>query len=71
MGGAFADLIMAPDRIGRRPVIINGLMGVSVATLVFGLSKSLPQMLLGRALAGGLTGNVVSVPFSSAFTAAY
>ncbi|KAG8981009.1 hypothetical protein FRC05_003909 [Tulasnella sp. 425] len=34
------------DRIGRKPVIIVGLSGVSVATLCFGLSRTLWQLLL-------------------------
>ncbi|KAG9050198.1 hypothetical protein FS837_007096 [Tulasnella sp. UAMH 9824] len=46
------------DRIGRRPVILIGMSGVSVATLFFGLSNTLWQLLLSRALIGALCGNV-------------
>lgn len=46
------------DRIGRKPVIIIGLSGVTVATLCFGLSRTLWQLLLSRALLGALCGNV-------------
>ncbi|KAG9050204.1 hypothetical protein FS837_007102 [Tulasnella sp. UAMH 9824] len=49
------------DRIGRKPVIIIGLSGVSVATLCFGLSRTLWQLLLSRVLLGALCGNVAVV----------
>ncbi|KZP25053.1 MFS general substrate transporter [Athelia psychrophila] len=45
------------DRIGRRPVIISGLIGVATTTFLFGLSGSLPMMLICRALAGLSSGN--------------
>lgn len=46
------------DRIGRKPVIVSGLAGVALASLCFGMSSTFWQVLLFRALAGGLTGNV-------------
>ncbi|KAG8951286.1 hypothetical protein FRC04_006525 [Tulasnella sp. 424] len=49
------------DRIGRRPVVLIGLSGVSVATLCFGLSNTLWQLLLSRALIGALCGNVAVI----------
>ncbi|KAG8910687.1 hypothetical protein FRC00_007721, partial [Tulasnella sp. 408] len=49
------------DRIGRRPVILIGMSGVSVATLFFGLSNTLWQLLLSRALIGALCGNVAVI----------
>ncbi|KAG8981010.1 hypothetical protein FRC05_003910 [Tulasnella sp. 425] len=49
------------DRIGRKPVILIGLSGVSVATLCFGLSHTLWQLLLSRALIGALCGNVAVI----------
>ncbi|EJT97729.1 MFS general substrate transporter [Dacryopinax primogenitus] len=45
------------DRIGRKPVILLGLCGVTLATLTFGLSRSLWLTILARCLAGGLSGN--------------
>ncbi|KAH7337116.1 major facilitator superfamily domain-containing protein [Rhizoctonia solani] len=45
------------DRIGRRPVLILGLCGVVGSTIMFGLSKSLPTMIVSRALSGILNGN--------------
>lgn len=46
------------DRIGRKPVVLIGLSGVSIATLGFGLSNTLWQLLLSRTLSGALCGNV-------------
>ncbi|KZT54511.1 MFS general substrate transporter [Calocera cornea HHB12733] len=45
------------DRIGRKPVVILGLCGVTFATLMFGLSHRLWVTILARCLAGGLSGN--------------
>ncbi|KIO26752.1 hypothetical protein M407DRAFT_234198 [Tulasnella calospora MUT 4182] len=49
------------DRIGRKPVIIIGLSGVTIATVCFGLSSTLWQLLLSRALIGALCGNVAVI----------
>ncbi|KAK9900843.1 MFS general substrate transporter [Cystobasidium minutum MCA 4210] len=46
------------DRIGRKPVILLGLAGCSVSCFAFGLSRSFVAMVLTRALAGVLNGNV-------------
>ena len=46
------------DRIGRKPVVMIGLGGVAVASLVLGFSSNVWQLLLSRALAGSLTANV-------------
>ena len=51
----------AADRLGRKPVLVFSLAGVSVATAMFGLSKSLWQMILTRCLAGVFAGSVVTV----------
>lgn len=44
------------DRVGRKPVLIAGLVGTLVSMLVFGFALSLPIALLGRALGGALNG---------------
>lgn len=44
------------DRIGRKPVLIAGLIGTLLSMLVFGFASSLPIALLGRALGGALNG---------------
>ena len=46
------------DRIGRKPVLIMGLAGAALTTLLFGFSKTFAWALAMRALAGGLSGNV-------------
>jgi len=38
------------DVIGRRPVIFIGIIGVSLATLLFGLQRTLPGILLVRSI---------------------
>ena len=38
------------DVIGRRPVILVGILGTAVATLTFGLSKSLAAVLITRCI---------------------
>ncbi|KAF8199262.1 MFS transporter [Mycena galopus ATCC 62051] len=49
------------DRIGRKPVLVFSLCGVSVASALFGLSKGVWQMTLFRCLAGAFAGSVVTI----------
>ena len=49
------------DRIGRKPVLVFSLTGVTVATALFGMSKTLWQMILMRCIAGVFAGSVVTV----------
>ncbi|KAF8847206.1 MFS general substrate transporter [Acephala macrosclerotiorum] len=51
----------AADRIGRKPVLVFSLAGVSVATAVFGMSKTVWQMILFRCSAGVFAGTVLTV----------
>lgn len=44
------------DRIGRKPVLLFGLLGTFFSMLVFGFATNLPVALLGRALGGLLNG---------------
>ncbi|CAG8525501.1 2081_t:CDS:2, partial [Paraglomus occultum] len=46
------------DRIGRRPVILTGLLGTMTSSLLFGLSTSFTWAILSRSLCGILNGNV-------------
>ncbi|KAG6810468.1 hypothetical protein H0H92_011732 [Tricholoma furcatifolium] len=46
------------DRVGRKPVILVGLTGITVSSLSFGLSKTLWGLILSRCLCGALNGNV-------------
>ncbi|KAH8118605.1 MFS general substrate transporter [Phellopilus nigrolimitatus] len=46
------------DRIGRKPVLLFGLAGAMITTVLFGLSKSFIWALAMRTLSGALSGNV-------------
>ncbi|KAJ6500492.1 major facilitator superfamily domain-containing protein [Mycena sanguinolenta] len=46
------------DIVGRRPIILAGAMGLAVMTLMLGFCTSLTEIVLVRALAGFLAGNV-------------
>lgn len=46
---------MLSDKVGRRPVILIGLLGGSISFLVFGLSTSLLMLFLSRVLSGIFT----------------
>ena len=35
------------DKIGRKPVLLCGLLGTIVASLLFGLSRSIPALVFG------------------------
>lgn len=48
------------DRIGRKPVLLTGLIGTAISVLVFGFASSLPVALFARALGGLLNGYVKS-----------
>ncbi len=47
------------DRIGRRPVILIGLLGFAVAFILFGLSTQLWELFVARALGGALSSAVL------------
>ncbi|KAI0508991.1 major facilitator superfamily transporter [Xylaria bambusicola] len=49
------------DRIGRKPVLVSSLFGVVIATALFGLAKSIPQMILFRCAAGVFAGSIVTI----------
>ncbi|ORY03544.1 MFS general substrate transporter [Basidiobolus meristosporus CBS 931.73] len=46
------------DRIGRKPVILMGLLGSTVGIIMFGLSQSFAMAIISRSLAGILNGNI-------------
>ncbi|KAG2145386.1 major facilitator superfamily domain-containing protein [Suillus bovinus] len=46
------------DHIGRKPVILTGLFGLSVSMYCFGLSRTFSGLVLSRALNGALNGNI-------------
>lgn len=49
------------DRLGRKPVLVFSLAGVSLATALFGMARTLWQMILLRCFAGVFAGSVVTV----------
>lgn len=46
------------DRYGRKPVVLIGLCGVAISSLLFGLAKQYWVALLARFIGGSLNGNV-------------
>ncbi|KAL2176043.1 major facilitator superfamily domain-containing protein [Thermothelomyces heterothallicus CBS 202.75] len=51
----------AADRFGRKPVLVFSLIGVSCATALFGMAKTIWQMILFRCLAGVFAGTIVTI----------
>lgn len=51
----------AADRFGRKPVLVLSLLGVSLATVLFGLAQTIWQMVLFRCLAGVFAGTIVTI----------
>ncbi|KAI3318771.1 MFS general substrate transporter [Xylariaceae sp. AK1471] len=51
----------AADRVGRKPVLVSSLLGVAVSTSLFGLAKTIWQMILFRCLAGVFAGTIVTI----------
>ncbi|GAB1310791.1 Efflux pump azaK [Madurella fahalii] len=51
----------AADRFGRKPVLVFSLFGVSLATAMFGMAKTIWQMALFRCLAGVFAGTIVTI----------
>jgi len=46
------------DRIGRKPVMLGGLLGLTLSMLGFGLSKTYWALILSRCAEGALNGNI-------------
>ncbi|KIM54845.1 hypothetical protein SCLCIDRAFT_1221664 [Scleroderma citrinum Foug A] len=46
------------DYIGRKPVLLIGLMGLSISNMCFGLSTTLSMIIASRCIAGALNGNI-------------
>lgn len=51
----------ASDRLGRKPVLVFSLVGVTIATALFGFSKTLWEMILFRCAAGVFGGTIVTM----------
>ncbi|KAL0564566.1 hypothetical protein V5O48_017479 [Marasmius crinis-equi] len=48
----------ASDRVGRKPILLIGLLGSAVSMLCFGLSRTFWSLVLSRCLTGLLNGNI-------------
>jgi MFS family permease len=46
------------DRIGRKPVLIMGLVGTAISMVAFGFAPNLATAMIARALGGMLNGNI-------------
>jgi MFS family permease len=46
------------DKIGRKPVLLTGLIGTALSVLIFGFAKNLYVALIARAIGGLLNGNM-------------
>ena len=44
------------DKVGRKPIMMSGLVGTGISSLIFGFSTSLPMAMFARALGGILNG---------------
>jgi len=63
---SLCQLLAAPlwgtlsDRYGRRPILITSMLGACGSYVLLGLSHSVPMLLLSRALAGFMAGNITA-----------
>ena len=48
----------ASDRIGRKPVLLGGLLGLTLSMIGFGLSRQFWALVLARCAVGALNGNI-------------
>ncbi|KAH7924289.1 MFS multidrug-resistance DHA1 sub-family [Leucogyrophana mollusca] len=46
------------DHVGRKPVLLIGLFGLSISMFCFGLSKTFLQLVISRCFNGALNGNI-------------
>jgi MFS family permease len=51
----------AADRLGRKPVLVSSLLGMTIATALFGTAQTIPQMILFRCLAGVFSGTILTI----------
>ena len=49
------------DRLGRRPALLLGISGTSIAILVFGFAQNYAWAIAARAMAGALSGTSSSL----------
>ncbi|CAH7686094.1 major facilitator superfamily domain-containing protein, partial [Phakopsora pachyrhizi] len=49
------------DRVGRKPILSVGLLGLSLGTTLFGFQKTFIGLIISRSFAGALNGNIAIV----------
>ncbi|KAI0646944.1 MFS general substrate transporter [Trametes meyenii] len=49
------------DIIGRRPVVLLGIMGIGISTMFFGVSTTLTGLIMARSLSGLFSGNIAVI----------
>ena len=49
------------DKLGRKPAMVTSLIGMAICPMLFGMSKSLTEMIVYRCLAGCFTGSTLVV----------
>ncbi|MBW0508959.1 hypothetical protein O181_048674 [Austropuccinia psidii MF-1] len=49
------------DKIGRKPVLISGLMGLAIGIISFGLQRTFIGLVITRSFAGGMNGNIAAI----------
>ncbi|OAV92530.1 hypothetical protein, variant 2 [Puccinia triticina 1-1 BBBD Race 1] len=54
------------DRIGRKPVLLTGLTGLSIGIIAFGLQRTFVGLVIARSFAGAMNGNIAVVKSSMA-----
>lgn len=48
----------ASDHLGRKPILLGGLLGLTLSIIGFGLSKQFWSVVLARCAEGALCGNI-------------
>ena len=51
----------AADKLGRKPILVTTLLGLSITVSLFGFSKTIWQMILFRCMAGVFSGSIVCI----------
>ncbi|KAG0150827.1 hypothetical protein CROQUDRAFT_72747 [Cronartium quercuum f. sp. fusiforme G11] len=49
------------DRIGRKPILLSGLIGLSIGMIAFGFQRSFVGLILARSFAGAMNGNIAVI----------
>ncbi|KAI0637079.1 MFS general substrate transporter [Trametes polyzona] len=49
------------DMIGRRPIVLFGIFGIGLSTMLFGISTTLGGLIMARSLSGLFSGNVAVI----------